>query len=89
MADLIWSVLGMGTVVGIFFLPIFFIGYHSTRRMWKDNIEKAEKSDKFNLFFFTYQWAARGEYWKLYSFYIIGCLALGWLVGYSYYLSNL
>jgi len=89
MADLIWSVFGMGTVIGFFFLPIFFIGYHSSRRMWKDYIEKAEKSDKFNILFFVYQWAARGEYWKVYSLHIIGCLVLGWLIGYSYYLSNL
>lgn len=87
-ADLVWSVFGYGTVIAIFLLPLYFIGYQLRKIRCKESIEKAEKSDKFDIFFFDYQWAARGDYWKLYLFYILGCLLLGWLIGFSYYFSS-
>jgi len=52
-ADLVWSVFGYGTVIAIFLLPLYFIGYQLRKIRCKESIEKAEKSDKFDIFSLT------------------------------------
>jgi len=65
-----------------------FIGYNVRKWIWESSIKKAIESPKFNIFWFPYQWAAKGEMLRVYLLYLFEGLTLGWLLGLAFYLSE-
>ena len=84
--DLVNTVFILGTLFAfLLWTPFLFIGWNVRKFAWESSIKKATESSKFNIFWFPYQWAAKGKWARVYVLYLFEALTLGWLMGYVYY----